>query len=377
MGADVIKVEHPVTGDSSRGFATLKTMRDPYTGGYQEVMEICNRNKRGIGIDLYHPRGREIVYKLVEGADVFITNTRQKALVKMGLDYDTLAKINPKIIYGIGSGWGLKGPNKDRQCVDLAAFAMCGAMHQMSWAGAPPAPLGVAGLGDEINSLVLALSIMMALFNRERTGIGQVAHASLLGSWLEVSGVMVQRALYRGTDIARDAREAAGSPVWNCYQTKDGRYIQLAMMQSDPYWHDFCHVLEIGEVENDPRFTSHWARMDNKVELISILDNAFAKRTFFDWKERLKDSPILWAPVLTYTEAVKDQQIWENDYIVKFDHPLYGTLDAYGIPVQLSKTPGAIRRVCPQLGQHTEEILLEIGYTWDDIQKLKEQKAIT
>lgn len=377
MGAEVIKIEHPVAGDPARGLAMAKTPRDRYTGGFHEVMEICNRNKRSIGIDLYHQRGREIMHKLVEGSDVFITNLRDKALVKMELDYDALAKINPKIIYGIGTGWGRKGPDKDRPGFDLAAFAMGGAMNQMSWANAPPAPLGVAGLGDEINSLVLALGIMTALFYRERTGVGQIVHASLIGSWLEVGGIMLQRALYRGTDMARDTREAAGSPVWNCYQTKDGRYIQLAMMQSDPYWHDLCQALDTGEVENDPRFNSHWARMENKVELISIFDNAFAKRTFSEWQKRLKGYTIVWAPILTYTEVAKDQQIRENDYIVKIEHPEYGTIETVGIPFQLSKTPGAVRRVCPELGQHTEEILLEFGYTWDDIVKLKGQKAIT
>lgn len=374
MGADVIKIEHPVTGDPAR---SITLMRDRYTGGFQDMVEVCNRNKRSIGIDLYHPRGKEVVYKLVETSDVFITNMQEKTLVKMGIDYDTLSKINPKIVYGICTGWGRKGPGKDRPGFDLAAFAMSGAMAQMSWAEAPPSFLGVTGMGDEIAGLVTALGIMVALFHRERTGVGQLVHTSLIGSWLEVSGGMLQQALFHGKDVALRTRQNASSPLWNCYQTKDGRYIQLAMNQSDLYWHDLCQALEITEVENNPRFGSHWARIENNLELISIFDKAFAIRTFSEWQERLKGYTIIWAPVFTYTETAKDEQIRANDYIVKIDHPSYGAIETWGMPIQLDKSPGKVRKVCPQLGQHTEEILLEIGYSWDDLSKLKEQKAIT
>ena len=373
MGADVIKIEHPVRGEPARGITLL---RERYTGGFLEVMEVCNRNKRSMGIDLQHPLGKEIMHKLIEGADVFITNFQNDTLVKMGLDYDLLKKINPRIIYGMGTGWGRKGHDKDRPAFDLAAFAMTGAMAQMAWADMPPAPLGVIGLGDEINGLMLAYGIVLALFNRERTGVGQLVHASLLGSWLEVSGVMLQHALYYGKDVANYSREAATSPLWNCYQTKDKRYIQLAMIQSDAYWHDLCQALEIMEIEKEPRFSDHWSRVENNIELISIFDEAFAKRTFDEWLERLKGYKIIWAPILTYAEVIKDEQIRENDYITMVDHPEYGAIETIGIPVELDKTPGAIRRVCPTLGQHTEEILLEIGYTWDSIARLKEQKAI-
>lgn len=373
MGADVIKIEHPVRGEPSRGVTLL---RERYTGGFQEVMEVCNRNKRGMGIDLKHKLGKEIVHKLVEKSDVFITNFQDDTLLKMGLDYDTLARINPKLIYGIGTGWGCKGADKDRPGFDLAAYAMTGTMAQMSWANMPPVPLGVVGMGDEVNSLILAWGIALALFHRERTGVGQLVHASLMGSWLEVSGVMLQQALYNGKDVALNKRETATSPLWNCYQTRDGRYIQLAMMQSDPYWHDLCQALEIAEIENKPPFDNHWGRIENNVELIAFFDKAFAKRTLSEWQDRFRRYTVVWAPVLTYAEAAKDPQVKENDYIVKVDHPVYGTIETIGIPVQMSKTPGSIRRVCPTLGQHTEEILLELGYTWGEIEKLKEQKAI-
>jgi crotonobetainyl-CoA:carnitine CoA-transferase CaiB-like acyl-CoA transferase len=373
MGAEIIKVEHPVMGDPTRGITLL---REKYTGGFQEVVEICNRNKKSIGIDLYNPLGKEIIYKLIETADVFITNFQDKTAKKMGMDYESVSKINPKIVYAIGTGWGRKGAGKDRPGFDLAAYAMTGTMAQMSWEGVPPTPLGVVGMGDEINSLVLALGVMTALVHRERTGEGQLVHTSLLGSWIEVGGAMLQQALYRGVDIPRQKREAATSPLWNNYKTQDGRYIQLAMIQSDPYWHDLCQALDLVEIEKDPKFDHHWGRVENNVELISIFDKAFAKRSFAEWQERFTHYTIIWAPVLTYAEVIKDQQLRDNDYVVKVDHPIYGAIETPGIPVQLSKTPGMIRSLSPEMGQHTEEILQDIGYTWEDIARFKESKAI-
>ncbi|MFC1910024.1 CaiB/BaiF CoA transferase family protein [Chloroflexota bacterium] len=373
MGADVIKLEHPVRGEPCRGITLL---RERYTGGFLEVLEVCNRNKRSMGIDLQSPRGKEVVHKLIKSADVFITNFQEKTLVKMELDYGTLAKINSRLVYGIGTGWGRKGSDKGRPAFDLAAFAMTGAMAQMAWANQPPVPLGVVGMGDEINGLVLALSIMYALFARERTGVGQLVHASLVGSWVEACGSMLQHALYHKKDIPNQKREAATSPLWNCYVTKDGRYVQLAIIQSDPYWYDLCEALEIPEIENSPPFDNHWGRVENNVELISIFDKVFIKRTLDEWVERLKNYKVIWAPVLSFLEASQDPLLMENEYIIDIEHPNYGAMKTVGIPAQLEKTPGKFRFTAPSLGQHTEEVLLEMGYTWEDIGALKKEKAI-
>jgi CoA:oxalate CoA-transferase len=148
------------------------------------------------------------------------------------------------------------------------------------------------------------------------------------------------------------------------------------MIQSDPYWHDLCQALDITVIEKDPKFDHHWGRVENNVELISLFDKAFAQRSFADWQERFTHYTIIWAPVLTYAEVIKDQQLRDNDYIVKVDHPIYGSIETPGIPVQLSKTPGKIRNLSPEMGQHTEEILQEIGYSWEDIARFKESKAI-
>ena len=373
MGADVIKIEHPIRGEPSRG---LTLLREKYSGGFQEVVEICNRNKRDMGIDLQTPSGQKVVHQLIEKADVFITNFQDDTLLKMKLDYATLSKLNPRLIYALGTGWGRKGSEKERPAFDLAAFAMTGAMAQMAWANQPPVPLGVVGMGDEVNGLVLALSIMYGLYHRERTGIGQIVHGSLVGSWVEISGCMFQQALYNKQNVPNQKREAATSPLWNCYVTKDGRYAQLAIIQSDAYWHDLCAALEIMDIETKPPYDHHWGRVENNVELIAILDKAFAKRTLAEWIERMKNFRVIWAPVLSFLEASRDQMLRDNDYIVKVDHPDFGTIETVGIPTQLEKSPGAVRSCAPTLGQHTEEILLEMGYTWDDITRMKEEKAI-
>jgi crotonobetainyl-CoA:carnitine CoA-transferase CaiB-like acyl-CoA transferase len=373
MGADVIKLEHPVRGEPARGITLL---RERYTGGFLEVFEVCNRNKRSVGIDLQNPLGKEVIHKLIKTADVFITNFQEKTLVKMELDYDTLSRLNPRLVYGIGTGWGRKGSDKGRPAFDLAAFAMTGAMSQMAWAEQPPVPLGVVGMGDEINGLMLALSVMYALFTREKTGVGQMAHASLVGSWVEACGSMFQHALFHKKDVPNQRREAATSPLWNCYATRDARYIQLAIIQSDPYWHDLCEALEIPEIEDSPPFDNHWGRVENNTELIAIFDKAFEKRTLVEWVERFKNYRVIWAPVLSFLEASRDPLLKENDYIIQVEHPNYGRLETVGIPTQLEKTPGEFRFTAPALGQHTEEVLLEMGYTWADIKNLKKEKAV-
>lgn len=377
FGANVIKVEYPVTrGDPTRGLFLRGMIGERDSTGFNEAMEICNRNKKSIALDLHHEKGIEILHELVEKADVFITNFPQKSLPGLGQDYDTLAKINPRLVYALITAWGRKGSDKDMPGFDNSAFAMSGAMAQMVWDGDMPVSLGVRGMGDAIAAISMAYGIMTALFHRERTGIGQMVETSLLGAWLDVGGLMVQHALRHGEDLPWMSRNSAANPMWNVYQTKDGKYIQLTMMQTDPFWHDLCQALDISEIENDLRFSSHWERVDNNKAIISIFDRAFARRTFADWLERLKAYKIIWAPVYTYAEAISNQQLSANDYIIEIDHPEYGRINTIGVPAKLSETPGAVREVCPRLGQHTEEILLGIGYTWEDILVLKNKNVI-
>jgi len=374
MGADVIKLEEPLSGDPGRYLHSIMGV-DVALNFY---FEIHNRNKRSIAVDLHTETGRKIVYRLAEKSDVFVTNFRRSAVERLGMDYRTLAQYNPKLIYAIGSGFGKKGPDRDKPALDLAAQARGGIMSIIGEPGQPPAPGGV-GMADQIGAGLLAYGIMLALFARERTGLGQEVDVSLLAGQAWLGALALQDYLFYGKDhgpLSKVSRREARNPLWNIYRTKDDRWLCLAMLVSEPYWPDFCKAMGIEGLENDPRFESHAAREENARELISILDQRFATETREEWAKRLGQRELIWELVKDYAEVAADPQMTENEYIVDFDHPVYGPVKEVGILVQLSKTRGRIRKPAPQLGQHTEEVLLEIGYSWEEIAKLREDKVI-
>lgn len=372
MGAEVIKIENPAGGDPSRGLESIRLQ--PITA-LNYVIELDNRNKRSMTLDLRQEQGKEILYKLVERSDVFITNFQEDVLIKLKIDYDTLQRVNPKLVYAIGTGWGLRGPEKDRPSFDISAFASSGLMATLGEPDNPPVP-SLPGMGDHITAVILAYGIMLALFHRERTGVGQMVHASLLGSWIETGGINLQQALTTGEDVPRRSRKSAVNPLWNHYQTKDKKWIQLAMLQPDPYWDNFCEAMGLAELKHDPRFSSHRVRINHSSALISILDQTFSAKDLSEWREQFSRYNIIWGMVNSFADVTASPQVRANGYIVKFNHPSFGEIEVVGIPVELNKTPGKIRTAAPELGQHTEEILLESGYTWADIAKLKQQKVV-
>jgi len=376
MGAEVIKVEHPAGGDPARSMMAIRQVTAATKPGMLNFMfEQDNRGKKSVTADLGQPEGVEIVYKLVKDADVFLSNYRAQALKKWKVDYETLSKINPRLIYALATGWGLKGPDKDNPAFDFVAFARSGVMGTMGEpAGIPPACL--PGFGDHITAMTLAYGIMLALFHRERTGEGQMVHTSLLGGLTEAASLNLQACLATEQDMPRVSRKKVGNALWNFYETKDKRWLQLAMLQTDRHWHDFCEALEIQHLENDPKFDSHATRASNSLELTQILDEVFAKRTYTEWESRFKGKNIIRGLVTTFLEQTRDPQLLENGQIVKFNHPTQGPIDVIGMPVQFSKSPGQIGGPAPELGQNTEEVLLDIGYSWEDIAKLKDKKVI-
>ena len=374
MGADVIKLEEPVSGDPGRYVHSIMGVSVPLSFYF----ENNNRNKRSITVNLKTERGREIVYRLAETSDVFVTNYRRNAVGKLRVDYQTLSQYNPRIIYAIGSGFGRRGPDWDKPALDLAAQARGGIMSIIGEPSQPPAPVGV-GLADQVAAGLLAYGIALALFARERTGRGQEVDISLLAGQAWLGALALQDYLFYGKDhgpLGKVSRASTRNPLWNVYRTKDDEWLCLAMLVSEPYWSDFCVVMGIEGLEKDPRFESHTAREENAAELISILDQCFATETRDEWVKRLGQRELLWEPVKDYAEVAADPQMTENEYIVDFDHPIHGMVKEVGIPVKLSNTPGKIRKPAPELGQHTEEVLLEIGYTWEEIAKLREDKAI-
>jgi len=371
MGADVIKIEQPVQGDPGRGLVWRSDQSVLNT-----YFECHNRNKRGLTLDLSKEGGQQVFYKLIEQVDVFVHNLRPGVSERLKIDYDTLSQINPRLIYAFGSGFGSKGPDVRKPSFDVIAQGRGGMLSVAGEPGQPPPLIQVIGAADWIGAVTLAYGVVVALFTRERTGIGQEVEVSLLGSQVAYGQLPVQRYLFSGKSPGKVSRKGVANPLWSTYQAGDGKWLILAALQADRHWANFCKVLGIEELRDDPRFNEIATRRENAEELISILDKAFLTRNRNEWITALEEVDIPCGPVNDYEEVVNDPQVVANDYIVDFDHPVAGPIKVPGIPVRLSKTPGQIRMGAPELGGNKEEILLEFGYDWEDIAKLVEEEII-
>ncbi len=377
LGADVIKVEPPVTGEMGRGI-------DDFAGAASRIktggshFEVWNRNKRGITLNLTKEPGREIFYRLVGTADVVLNNWRKGVAEQLKVDYETLLKHNPKIIYAYSSPWGLKGPDSGDQGMDMAAIARSGMAYQVGEADDPPA-IFVSGFADTTTGIMLSQAILAALVARERKGGGQRIDVSLLGSMVAgLERLPVNSFVQGGLEMPRRKRTQMGNPLWNFYRCGDEKWIALSMLAADRYWSAFCKTLGIEELEDDPRFCDIKARgqEQNSEALIRILDGIFASKSQDEWVRILRENKLICTRTQTISDLLSDPQVIENEYIVEYKHPSYGHIKTVGFPWNFSATPLDLRLPAPQLGQHTEEVLLELGYSWDDISSLKDQEVI-
>ena len=373
LGADVIKVE-PLAGDPGRGFmriiGTMVGLK-----GRNYYFEQHNRNKRSIALDLKQKRGMEIFLKLIDRADVFMTNMSIEAPQKMGIGPEALLKRNPRLIYAQASGWGRKGPDANQLSFDYTGIGRAGLMMSSGERGTPPSQV-LPGLGDEVGGMVCAWAVCAALYAREKTGKGQLVDTSLMGSLVCMESLVLSAPAILGQEFPREIRAEAGNPIYNHYRAKDDKWFILAHLQPDRYWPNACRALDMPELEHDPRFNSIEARGEHAKELIAIMDKKFATKTRDQWFEIFKREGLIYTPIQTLTEVIDDPQSLANNYVTWFDHPVLGRTKMVGFPWDYSQTPASIRREAPELGQHTEEILLELGYSWDDITKLKDGKVI-
>jgi crotonobetainyl-CoA:carnitine CoA-transferase CaiB-like acyl-CoA transferase len=377
FGADVIHVEHPLRGDSWRVFQAGQgtgTYGVPSNINYN--WENFNRNKRSMALDLSQEGGREIIHKLLERTDVFMTNLRLSEQQQFGMEYDTLSCLYPRLIYGLLTGYGKKGPERDNPAYDTTAYwARSGIPHRLTMAGVRPGY--TAAFGDNVAALALAFGIMMALYVRDRTGVGQEIDLSLFHIGIYQNSFDIAGALVTGQDCDEWRQMFRGdnpNPLSVAYQTKDGRTLIFVMLQPDRWWSRFCQAIEREDLEHDPRFNSFEARKENNAALIHILDEVFTTKTLYEWKPLLAGIP--YAPSQNYIEVINDPQARDNDFFVPFDHPNYGRIEVVANPIKLSENPATIRLPAPEFGQHTEEVLLEYGYTWEDIEQFKKQRVI-
>lgn len=375
-GAEVIHVEPPGRGDMQREFLSqgASGWAKPHAINY--IWEHVARNKKSIGINMATPEGQAILHKLITSADVFVNNLRPYELEKFNLTYDILAKLNPKVIYANLTGYGRRGMEKNTGGYDSVAFwARSGVMDLLHDADSAP-NISRPAYGDSITSLSLLVGIMAALFIRERTGIGQEVDVSLFNTATYVLGFDISGCLITGEDAVRPQRRTMGNPIRNLYPTQDNRWIMLGMTNAQHYWPGFCKAIGRPDLEKDPKFATFEARAQHAAELVQIIEAIFRTRTYTQWIEILSANRLVWSPVQTPLETSRDEQAMANDFFVEWNHPKYGKIKVINNPIKLSKTPAEIKMRAPDLGEHTEEIMKDLGYSEEEIAKMKQAGTI-
>jgi crotonobetainyl-CoA:carnitine CoA-transferase CaiB-like acyl-CoA transferase len=377
-GADVIKVEGPTSPDPGRSLVRYEAS----PGGANAYFETHNRNKRAVVIDLKSEAGREVFYRLAKAADVVVQNFRVGVCDRLGLGYETLREMNPRLVYCQASGFGLHGPDAQRPALDPLAQARGGLMSVTGEPHDPPTRT-FSGMADQTSAFLLALGIMVALFHRERTGEGQMVDGSLLQSVIGAQSFNIASYLmsgtYAGSPIPRLPRGLT-SPIWNHYRAKDGKWLMLAMGQLGRYWPPFCEVMQqaTGEHLEPEHLTLDWIRGNagDVVALVKRIDALFLQHTAEYWLDLFRQHDLLVEIARDYREIADDPQVAANAMLASLPDDRFGELKFVATPVNLSATPGTIRAPAPEFGQHTEEVMLEAGYTWDEIGALRESGAI-
>lgn len=375
LGADVIKVEERIGGDPGRGMAKMSGIDMSDKPNF--YFEANNRNKRGITVDLKKPEGREIIYRLVETADVFVQNFRKGVAERLGLGYAELRQRNPRLIYATATGYGPEGPESGDPSFDQLGLARSGIMLAAGEPDMPPLAIA-GGIADQMGAIMLAYGVLAALLARERFGVGQEVDGSHLGSMMALQGLSVSARLMWGFAIPRMPRKYQANPLWNHYQCQDGRWICLGMLQPDRYWAEFCRAVGRPELASDERFVDLRVRAANAGAAIEILDQVFAGKPLAEWLTILRaGGDFIFCQVNAVDDLPDDPQVRANDYVVDYEHPRHGATQVIGLPVRLGETPGSIRLPAPEFGEHTEQILTEVlGYSWEQVAALKEREVI-
>ncbi len=378
LGADVIKIEEPRSGDPYRYVEKgggLNPMMGPQGRSY--FFETYNMGKRGITVNLKHAGARDVMARLVAKSDVLVTNYRAKVCTQLGMDYGTLSKHNHRLIYARASGFGTKGPWKDSPSYDVAVAARAGFMLYQRDPNAFP-PFTPWGVGDEISSIATVYGIMAAIIARQTTGRGQEVVTSQLASIFWLEHLNMASTLFTGKEFRAIDRRRMGNPLINVYPSGDGKWFAIAMgTLGDRYWPKFCQAIGRPEFIQDPRFSSSAQRECNCEELIRLLDATFAKAPRDTWVEKLQQADCVVSPVNTISEALEDVQVKANEMVVTVDHPVLGQVKVFDKPLELSDTPLVWQGGAPELGQHTEEVLESLaGYSWEEIEKLRSEGVI-
>jgi crotonobetainyl-CoA:carnitine CoA-transferase CaiB-like acyl-CoA transferase len=360
MGAKVIQISarEDVEGDfPRRGFDS----------------QNLHRNKRSLTLDLKSPRGIDILKRLIAKADVVVENFRPDVKTRLGIDYETLSKLNPRLIYGSISGFGQTGPYRDRPGYDQIAQGLGGLMSITGLPGQGPVRVGIP-VADLTAGIFLAQGILVALLERERSGKGQWVHTSLLQAMMTMLDFQAARWLIAGEIPPQAGNDHPTAIPTGVFQTKDG-HINIAA-SGQHMFRRLCEALGTEPLLDDPRFKSAPDRSKNRKALAVELEKAFASRTSADWVELLNAKGVPSGPILNVKEMFENEQVQHLQMAVPVKHPALGEIRVQAPPVTLSRTPASVRLHSPDPGEHTDEILGELGFSADEIKSLRADKVV-
>ncbi len=364
LGADVIKLEMPVTGDDSRTFP-------PHVNGESAYFMSLNRNKRSMTLNLKSTEGKEVFLNMVKKVDILVENFRPGTMEKLGIGYETLIEENPRLIYAAASGFGHSGPYSKRPAYDAVVQAMGGIMSITGQPGGPPTRVGTS-IGDITAGLFATIGILAALAHREKTGFGQKVDVAMLDSQVAI----LENAIARYT-AAGEVPEPIGNrhpaiTPFEPFATKDGQL--MIAVGNDALWSKFCKAIKRDELRDDPRFMTNPLRTANHNELRSFLAATLAEKTTGQWRKIFDRDGIPNGPINSVDQVINDPQVIAREMIVEVDHPVAGKTSLPGIPIKLSATPGTIREPAPLLGEHTAEVLHDVfGYSPEQIDMMTAQ----
>ena len=371
LGAEVIKIEKPGQGDFARGVRSMFGQPQTLASGQSLMFEIVNRNKKAIAIDLRQPEGQQVFYRLVEHADVVVTNLHPATLREFRVDRETLLALKPDLIYAHATGFGPQGPHAEDPCQDTVGMARSGFMFSSPTAdGAPTYPPG--GLTDILSGTMLGFGVLAALLARERTGISQTVWASQVSAMMWLQYYNIAQVTNMGADFAPFERTTVANPLMNLYRCADGQWIACGMAVAQRFWPDFCAVMGVPELEHDPRFVTDKQRTVNRTALIAMLDQAFATQPRAYWEQLFREKEFWFSVVHKTSDLAADPQVRANHYLVELD----SGLKTVAFPFALEKTPVPPTQGAPTFGAHTDEILQHLcGYTIEEILALKEKNV--
>ena len=372
LGAEVIKIE-TASGDPERYWTDVAGYDLSLKNGESVIFEASNRNKKGICLDINQKKGRKIFDRLIRRADVFLTNLRGSTTNKLGIDYETIAGVNANIIYAGVSGYGPNGPMSDLGAFDPLGQARSGMMFVTG--SAEPAMIHL-GVLDQAAAITVSHAILTALLFRERRGIGQQVHISLYSTalWVQYINLLTTSVLSIDPCISADRRKH--SPLRNRFRCRDGKWILGTHHPEEKYWTRFCEATDQTELLKDPRYTNDAGGPADFIELNRIFDEVFAARSRDEWMEIFQAQGLMFCSVQHIQEVANDEQALENGYLAAFNHPVQGPVTIPGYPVHFSACNAGTWKAAPQLGEHTDEVLQQMGLSDVDIESLRKDGII-